>query len=113
MTQLAERLDSLLESEREALLQGDLERIGQIMEEKQALVDSLDDSEETARLLLPMRDRIRRNNTLFDQALSGLRMAVARLGALHGISKAVHAYDASGQRFSISQPIENKLEKRA
>jgi flagellar biosynthesis/type III secretory pathway chaperone len=113
MSELATRLGSLLEAEREALLQGDLERIAQLMEEKEALVASLDDTLDMAQALVPLQPAIRRNNDLFDQALAGIRAVTSRLGSLQSLRKTLETYDSSGRRFTIIEPAENRLEKRA
>ena len=113
MTTLKEKLEALLDSEREALLQGDLERIGQIMEEKQALVDGIEESPDTVATLAPLQEKIRRNSDLFDHALAGIRSVVNRLGSLQNLRKSLETYDSHGQRLSVGENGENRLEKRA
>lgn len=113
MSILTETLDSLLEAEHDALLQGDLERVAQLLEEKETLVGGLAEMPEPDESLIPLQPKIRRNNELFDHALAGVRAVVGRLDALQSMRKNLDTYDAKGQRLSIGGSPEKRLEKRA
>ncbi|MCR8549498.1 flagellar protein FlgN [Salipiger sp. P9] len=107
-------LDSLLDRERAALLEGALDRIGPLTDEKATLIAQLterppDDPE----AIRPLHLKLRRNQQLFDQALAGIRNVADRLGALRQIRKSMQVYDAQGQRATIGAAGETRLERRA
>ena len=112
-TNLTERLDALLNAEREALMVGDFERISSLLEQKEALVDELRSTGTTAEALTPLRTRLRRNQELFDQALAGIRNVAARLGDLNRVRKSVETYDSKGKKQMISGTATRTLERRA
>lgn len=107
------RLQNLIEAERAALLAGDFDRISDIMEEKQALVDGLDGDSLGAEALDTVRDGLRRNHELFDEALAGLRNVAARLGDLNRVRKSINTYDSLGRKRQIDAPAVKRLERRA
>lgn len=109
----ANRLTTLLEEERAALLGGDFDRIAALMEEKAALVAALEGRSLDAETVAPLRDGLRRNQELFDHALAGLRNVAARLGDLNRIRKSMDTYDAQGKRKTLDAPAIPKLERRA
>jgi hypothetical protein len=107
------RLQELIEAERIALLAGDFDRISDIMEEKQGLVDGLDDAALDGDALSSVRDGLRRNHALFDEALAGLRNVAARLGDLNRVRKSINTYDSHGRKRQIDAPAVKRLERRA
>ena len=107
------RLAALLESERTALLEGDFDRIADLMEEKSALLAELEGKPLDAEEVAPLRDGLRRNQELFDHALAGLRNVAARLGDLNRVRKSMDTYDAQGRRTTIDAPAARTLERRA
>lgn len=110
---LSNRLKNLLESEREALLSGDFERLTDLMQEKQKLANALADRPLEAEDVAPLRDGLRRNQELFDQAMAGIRNVAARLGDLNKVRRATDTYDAQGRRQTIGTPTTKRLERRA
>jgi hypothetical protein len=113
MSGIATRLADLLESERQALLAGDFERIAQLLEEKQALAQALAEDPLTVESLQPLQGALRRNQALFDRALEGVRAVVSRLGSVQALGRSFNGYDASGRRFSIENATTSQLEKKA
>ncbi|MBS0123668.1 hypothetical protein [Thetidibacter halocola] len=113
MTSIADRLADLLESERQALLAGDFDRIATLLEEKQSLAKALGDDPVSVESLQPLQGALRRNQALFDRALEGVRAVVSRLGSVQALGRSFDSYDAKGRRFSIDNPATNQLEKRA
>lgn len=111
--QLTNRLETLLRSEREALLTGDFDALSDLLQEKQDLAKALADSPLEAEDVAPLRDGLRRNQELFDQAMAGIRNVAARLGDLQRVRKATDTYDAQGRRQTISAQQSKRLEKRA
>ncbi|MBN9886132.1 flagellar protein FlgN [Salipiger abyssi] len=107
-------LDSLLERERSALLDGALDEIGPLMEEKAALVARMAEAPpDEADSLQPLHLKLRRNQQLFDHALDGIRNVAKRLGALREIRESMEVYDAQGRRASIGGEEKSSMERRA
>ncbi len=107
-----DRMNALIEAERDALLSGDLERVADLLGEKEGLIEELNQQGDDLETLAPIRAGLRRNQELFDHALSGLRTVVSRLGSLQHLSKSLETYDAQGRRTCIEAP-RNQVERRA
>jgi hypothetical protein len=107
------RLHEIISEEREALLAGNFDRIAELLDEKQALVATLDNHPPEPHTLEPLQDGLRRNQELFDQALAGIRNVANRLGELGRVRRSLDTYNEKGQRFQITTPARNRLEKRA
>lgn len=110
---LKSRLATLIEDERTALLTGDFDKIAELMDEKQALAVDLDQVDLPSAEVAPLRDGLRRNQELFDQALAGLRNVASRLGELQRVRRSMDTYDQRGNKMTIDAPRDNKLERRA
>ncbi|CUH79733.1 flagellar protein FlgN [Tropicibacter naphthalenivorans] len=107
------RLEELLKAERQALLSGDFDQIAEIMEEKQKIAEDLDEAGLSSEELSPIRDGMRRNQELFDQALAGLRNVTNRISDLNRVRRSTDTYDAQGRRQTIDAPADRRLERRA
>jgi hypothetical protein len=108
------RLENLLEQERAFLLEGDLEGLGTLLPLKEELVETLLADEETNRnIIMPLEEKMRRNQLLIDGALDGIRTVAARLAALRQVRSALDTYDAQGRKRSIPTPVKPQVEKRA
>lgn len=111
---LIRKLDDLLEIERAALLDGDLEKLGGIVEEKEALIDELNRAEfDDAEPLVPMNEKIMRNQALLEQALSGIRSVAKKLSEMRQARKSFDTYNHLGHRNRIEPDAESSVEKRA
>lgn len=108
-----DRLAVLLEAERSALLDGDFDKIAELMDEKAALVAALEGKTLEAEDVAPLRDGLRRNQQLFDHALAGLRNVAERLGDLNRVRKSMDTYDAQGRRNTIEGSQPRTMERRA
>lgn len=109
-----EALDTLLDRERQVLLEGELDAIGPLLEEKAALISELDDATpDEAENIRPLQLKLRRNQQLFDQALAGIRNVASRLGDMRQVRRSMDVYDASGNRASIGGDSSGNFEKRA
>lgn len=111
---LIDELDELLESERDALLEGDLERITALLDLKENLIDRLSEIDHKERQPLDgLQTKIKRNQVLLDGALQGIRRASARMAALRRVRKSLETYDQDGQKRTIEGQVVHKVEKRA
>ncbi len=106
-------LADLLEEEREALLHGHLERVGEMIERKEALISEISEAQVAPDGLPRLQEAMARNHVLFEQALAGLRSAIGRVGALQSLRRSMVTYSASGRREDIAAPVRNRLERRA
>lgn len=111
---LFETLDDVLDTEREALLSGDLEKIGRLLEQKESLIEELSRIEEfEAKGLEALTGKMKRNQDLLDSALEGIRNVATRLAALRRVRSTLDTYDANGARKSIHVAKDGSVEKRA
>ena len=113
MTDVTDRLSSLIEAEREALLAGDLQRVEGLLDEKTALAEELSALSPPPDELKPLRRALQRNQELFDRALEGIRNVVNRLGDMQQVRKSLETYDSQGKRASVPGREQRRLEKRA
>ncbi|GGA10614.1 MAG: flagellar protein FlgN [Rhodobacteraceae bacterium] len=112
--ELLQTLSVLLDREREALLEGELATIPEIMAEKSRLIDSLAGVEiDRIEAVRPLHLKLRRNQALFDQSLAGIRSVAKRLGGLRDAGKLMEVYDVTGRRARIGSAEKGRLERRA
>lgn len=112
--ELFAELDCLLDTEREALLSGNLEKIGELLEQKEILIEQLSRIEECeASPLQSLTDKMKRNQDLLDSALEGIRTVANRLAALRRVRSTLDTYDSNGARKSIHVAKDGTVEKRA
>ncbi len=111
---LFEALDDLLEQEREALLTGDLEKVGKLLQTKEGFIEDLAKVEEfETKALEALQGKMQRNHDLLDSALEGIRAVATRLAALRRVRTTLDTYDAKGEKQSIEIAKDGSLEKRA
>lgn len=111
---LINRLDALLEDERRALLDGDLDAIASLMERKEALIDTLNAQDPgEQRDLEALQGKVDRNQALLDGALEGIRKVAGRMAAFRKIRRTLETYDRSGRKQAIQGEAEHQIEKRA
>ena len=107
-------LDDLLDRERIALLNGDLDAISRGLREKERLIDALNalhgDQDEN---LSAIRNKAQRNQILLESALSGIRAVADRVAALRRVRDTLETYDQSGRKTAISTLRTGQVEKRA
>ena len=111
---IMDELGDLLDAERGALLDGDLERISSLMTEKSALIDRLNAlSPDDRPALGGLQDKVIRNQALLDGALDGIRNVAARVSALRQARRNLETYDESGRKRTIEGEVVRQIEKRA
>ena len=107
-------LDDLLESERDALLAGDLEKLTSLAERKEMLIDTLNAVEQTDLMRLQALDaKVKWNQKLLDGALEGIRSVARRMAAFRHVRSSLDTYDAKGEKSSIEIDVDHTVEKRA
>ncbi|MFK7877852.1 MAG: flagellar export chaperone FlgN [Paracoccaceae bacterium] len=108
------RLDQLLDAERDALVQGDVEILNGIVQEKTELIDKLSEIElQASENLQPVNDKVRRNQAMLEQALQGIRSVAKRLSELRETRSSFDTYNQMGQKSSIESENKQTVEKRA
>ncbi|WP_425097692.1 hypothetical protein [Tropicibacter sp. S64] len=108
-----DRLKILIETERKALMDGDFEKIAELLDEKERFVGELNGREKDETVLEPLRDGLRRNQELYDHALAGLRNVANRISQANRARKSLETYDENGRRTSLGAPAVRTLERRA
>lgn len=107
-------LDDLLERERGALLEGDLDAILRQMDAKAALIENLNETVPAASdALHGVQRKLARNQELLNSALQGIRSVSTRLNALTRIRRTLETYDETGRKTTIEGLGERAVEKRA
>ncbi|EAR50746.1 hypothetical protein OG2516_10094 [Oceanicola granulosus HTCC2516] len=110
MAEVIHDLRSLLEHERELLLDGNLEAVGQLGAAKEQCLEALGGCEDRAPLR-HLADQLERNQRLLESAQAGVRAARARLALVEHVRRELNIYKADGRRAirrSIGQ-LETKL----
>ncbi len=90
------QLQALLEKEREALLSGELSRIGALTEEKERLLRLLPSSGASAAALSDLSGQIARNQALLMSAQKGVAAAEDAMKRLEKATQESAVYDRSG-----------------
>ena len=107
-------LDELLEREREALLTGNLETIGRLVDHKESLNNDLSViGAVEASQLAELNEKVKRNQDLLDHALAGIRSVASRLAAMRRVRLSLDTYDSSGSKRSVTLSKDGSVEKRA
>ena len=107
-------LDDLLDKERAALLDGNLETVGRLHLRKEALIDQLNRQDVAqATDMGALHLKVSRNQALLGSALQGVRAVSRRLAAIRRVRQSLETYDASGRRQSVDLKPGGSLEKRA
>lgn len=111
---VVDSLHDLLDEERLALLEGNLEHIERLSERKEILMDDL--NSQTApdiELFSELNTKVQRNQALLKSALAGIQKVADRLAAMRRIKNSLDVYDAKGRRQKIDMQRNRKVEKRA
>ena len=111
---LFETLDDLLDRERLALIEGDLQKISELLAQKESLLEQIASSDSPAQKeLAALQGKAIRNQALLDSALQGIRTVANRFATLRRIRKTLETYDEFGHKTSLPAGSDNKVEKRA
>lgn len=107
-------LDDLLDGERSALLEGNLDEIARLHDRKEQLIDALNrlDADESTNLV-SLNTKLERNQALLNTALGGIRSVARRLAAIRRVRQSLDTYDSAGRKKSVEMGIDRSVEKRA
>lgn len=109
-----DRLNTILDAERQALLEGDLEKLSTLLGDKTALIEALNGTPQSDLAALEQLDnKVRRNQLLLDGALEGIRSVSSKLAKLREVKGTLETYGADGKRHDIVSEPENSVERRA
>jgi flagellar biosynthesis/type III secretory pathway chaperone len=107
-------LDDLLDQERAAMLEGDLEKIARTLDLKQSLIERLNRLDMADRATLEaLNAKVERNQSLLNAALEGIRAVARRLATMRRIRSSLDTYDANGRKKVITMSPDRSVEKRA
>ncbi|MFC6636284.1 flagellar biosynthesis protein FlgN [Sulfitobacter sediminilitoris] len=107
-------LSDLLDTEREALLKGDLEKLNELLVSKEALIEAMNSTPQSDLSAMQMLDsKVRRNQLLMDGALEGIRAVASRLAKLREVKGALETYGADGKKHDIVALPDSSVERRA
>jgi hypothetical protein len=110
---ILDRLEDMLDRERRAALDGDVEALPGLLAEKERLVTDLEvHGAATGARLDRARAHIARNRALLDSALEGMRTAMRAIGARRQARQALNTYDMTGARTVIGQDAHRLHQRR-
>lgn len=108
-----EALDIILDEEREALLQGDLDQLSTLLVSKEALISEMNDTPQSDLTAMQRLDsKVKRNQLLLDGAMEGIRAVALRLAHLRQIKGALETYGPDGKRHDITLEPDSSVEHR-
>ena len=111
---LIDELDDLLDSEKAALVKGDMERVSRLVSQKEFLIEGLNSLENLDREnLIHLHQKVMRNQTLLDSALEGIRAVATRMSELRRVRSGLETYDEQGRKQHFSTQRKVQVEKRA
>lgn len=111
---LIDKLDALLDRERQALVEGDLELLGRMLLQKQELIESINTmgAVEQGHLAL-VHDKATRNQELLNSAMEGIRAVANRIADLRRVRQGLETYDQTGRKTRFETQRTTSVEKRA
>ena len=113
-TQLFRDLDTLLDDEKAALMDGALDNLPALLARKQALLEKVTQlGPDAGDNLAGLQQKTLRNQTLLDAALDGIRSVSERVAALRRVRASLDTYDREGQVLRVSAKSATHLERRA
>ncbi len=111
-----ESLFTLLEQERQALIEGKLDQLQDLGAQKEALVDQITAQippESDRARLQALQHQISRNQHLLTSALDSIRAVADRMADLRRVRQGLDTYDQRGRKAHHGTQRAQTLEKRA
>ena len=107
-------LDDLLDAERDAVLDGNLDKVARLADQKEQLMQDLGQSSGRDTIALEALDaKVNRNQVLLHSALNGIQTVIRRLESMRRIRNSLDTYDSYGRRRTVKMQMEHTVEKRA
>jgi len=107
-------LEDLLDAEKSAVLNGNLDEVGRLLDQKSRLIEQIDGlGLSQPGPLEPLRIKLERNQNLLNSAADGVRSVARRLSMVRRVRDSLETYDARGQRKTVSLKHSTALEKKA
>jgi hypothetical protein len=107
-------LSELLDAERLALLEGNLDQVTKLLDSKEALFEKVGaEAQSDAPALQALDDKVKRNQLLLNGALEGIRTVTERIAALRKVQTSLDTYDAKGRKKEIQLKPASSVERRA
>ncbi|SLN61793.1 FlgN protein [Falsiruegeria litorea R37] len=107
-------LDELLDLERTALVDGELERLGTLLPQKEKLIERINQLDSVERdALVGVQNKVTRNQSLLNSAMEGIQAVANRMAELRRVRRGLETYDESGRKTQHSTEVSKNLEKRA
>jgi flagellar biosynthesis/type III secretory pathway chaperone len=111
---MIDELDTLLDRERQALVDGDLELLRRMLAQKQSLVEKINNLDMLERdSLAHVHDKVTRNQELLNSAMEGIRAVANRMADLRRVRQSLETYDQSGHKTRFETQGHSNVEKRA
>ncbi|GAB5436083.1 flagellar biosynthesis protein FlgN [Falsiruegeria mediterranea] len=113
-TELIVALDELLDLERAALVDGELERLGVLLPQKEKLIERINTLDSVEReALAGVQSKVSRNQSLLNSAMEGIQAVANRMAELRRVRRGLETYDESGRKMQHNTQVSKQLEKRA
>lgn len=113
-TGLMQEIDTLLEQERTALIEGRLDDLVALIARKEELARALADAPlGGSDALERLQGKAARNQAMLDSALRGIKSVSTRLSTIRKVRENLESYDQKGRRVTIDTQWTSSLEKRA
>lgn len=111
---LIDELDELLDSEKKALVHGDIDGVNRLVSQKEYLIESLNAQDGLDRMnMSQLHQKVTRNQALLDSALEGIRAVATRMSELRRVRGGLETYDKRGRKRHFGIPNSVQVEKRA
>lgn len=111
---LMQEIETLLEQERTALIEGRLDDLVSLIARKEELANVLADAPlGGSEALQHLQGKAARNQAMLDSALRGIKSVSMRLSTIRKVRESLESYDENGRRITIETPRAGSLEKRA
>lgn len=111
---ILDELNELLDEEKAAILRGDIDTVGRILDTKRHLLDMLNElNAAETNGLDEIRQKLLRNQDLLEHSQKGVQAVFHRIATLRSVQSSLETYDRQGKRREYRLATGEKVEKRA
>lgn len=111
---LINEIHDLLDTEKDALIQGQLELLGPLAARKENLISELSAAaSESPEKLDQFQEKLARNQLLLNSAMQGVKAVADRLSNLQRVRQGLETYDSTGRKSRVGNGAAANVEKRA